>query len=163
MDLKLNGLSQRSAVNIQVIGPDVGFVKGSGNSNSPKEYSFVDNNSLSGKVDYRLKQIDNDGAYEYSDVVSVTIKMPTEFSLEQNYPNPFNPDTSIKYSVAEDSFVTIKVYNTLGEEVATLVNGEESAGNYKLDFNASRLPSGIYIYRMRTNNFTSSKKMLLLK
>jgi Secretion system C-terminal sorting domain/FG-GAP-like repeat len=141
----------------------IGFVNGYGNSNSPKEYSFTDKPDGGTQFSYRLKQIDNDGKFQFSKVVEVSLNGPVMFSLEQNYPNPFNPSTKIKYSVAKAEFVTIKLYNTLGEEVATLVNEEKSAGNYKLDFNASGLPSGVYIYEMRTNDFTSTKKMLMLK
>ena len=134
-DLVTNdGDSQSSLVNSHWL--LVGFVKGNGNSNSPKEYSFVDNNSLSGKVDYRLKQIDNNGEFQYSNTVEVSLSAPTEFSLEQNYPNPFNPGTTIKYSVANAGFVTMKLYNIVGEEVATLVNEEEPAGYYKVEFSA---------------------------
>jgi Secretion system C-terminal sorting domain len=151
----------------------VGFVKGNGNSNSPKEYSFVDNNSLSGKVDYRLKQIDNDGSFKYSQIVEASFMKPDKFELSQNYPNPFNPGTTIKYSVANAGFVTMKLYNIVGEEVATLVNEEESAGYYKVEFsakggsasggNASNLASGIYFYTLTAGNFRETKKLVLLK
>ena len=141
----------------------IGFVKGSGNSNSLKEYSFVDNNSLSGKVDYRLKQIDNDGEFKYSNIVEVSLSAPTKFSLEQNYPNPFNPGTTIKYSIAKDSFVTMKLYNIVGEEVATLVNEEKPAGYYQIKFDASNLASGVYFYTLSTGNFRETKKLVLLK
>jgi hypothetical protein len=86
-----------------------------------------------------------------------------EFDLEQNYPNPFNPGTLIKYSLAEGSNVTLKVYDVLGNEVAVLVNSNQEAGSYDVDFNASNLASGLYIYTLNTGNFTSSKKMMLLK
>ncbi len=88
---------------------------------------------------------------------------PSEFKLYQNYPNPFNPSTVIKYSVAEESFVNIKVYNVLGTEVATLVNEKKTPGSYELNFGGEKLPSGVYVYRIEAGNFTSSKKMLLVK
>lgn len=86
-----------------------------------------------------------------------------EFSLEQNYPNSFNPSTKIRYELPERSFVTIKVYDVLGEEVATLVNEEKSAGNYEVEFDAAGLSSGIYFYTLSTGNFLSTKKMILLR
>ena len=83
--------------------------------------------------------------------------------LEQNYPNPFNPSTKIRYSIPEHSSVTLKVFNLLGEEIETLVNGEQSAGVYEATFDASNLSSGIYFYTLQTENFSSSKKMILIK
>jgi hypothetical protein len=86
-----------------------------------------------------------------------------KFNLEQNYPNPFNPSTKIKYEVVDKSFVTIKVYDVIGREVATLVNGEQSTGTYQVEFNASILPSGVYFYQLKTGNYLETKKMMLLK
>ncbi len=94
------------------------------------------------------------------DIIS---SQPTEFSLSQNYPNPFNPTTSFEYSLAENSFVAVKVYDVLGREVATLVNSNKDAGKYRLDFDASNLPSGLYIYELRTENFVQTRKMMLMK
>ena len=88
---------------------------------------------------------------------------PSEFSLSQNYPNPFNPSTAINFSIAEKGFVTLKVFNLLGQEVALLVNEEKAAGHYNVNFNASQLASGMYVYRLQTENFTSTKKMILMK
>ncbi len=88
---------------------------------------------------------------------------PDNFQLEQNYPNPFNPTTIIRYSIPESSFATIKVYDMLGNEVETLVNEEHPAGNYEVDFNAEGLSSGLYFYKLQTDNFVGTKKMLLLK
>ncbi|MBT8380599.1 MAG: VCBS repeat-containing protein [Ignavibacteria bacterium] len=90
-------------------------------------------------------------------------QLPTEFNLYQNYPNPFNPSTLIKYSIPSESFVTLKVYNVLGTEVATLVNEKKTPGFYELNFGGEKLPSGVYVYRIETGSFTSSKKMLLIK
>jgi hypothetical protein len=88
---------------------------------------------------------------------------PTIFSLSQNYPNPFNPTTEIKYSIPESGMVTLKVYNLLGQELVTLVNLEQKSGNYTVNFNASKLASGVYMYRIQTGNFSLTKKMTLLK
>jgi len=141
----------------------IGFVNGSGNSNSPKQYSFIDSNPSGGsKFFYRLKQIDNDGTYEYSDEVEVEI-IPDEFVLYQNYPNPFNPVTFIKYEIPELSLVTLKVFDVLGSEVAILVNEEKPIGNYEIEFNGTELPSGIYFYRLQAGTFIETKKMVLMK
>ena len=85
------------------------------------------------------------------------------FTLEQNYPNPFNPSTSIKYSLAERSAVSLKVYDVLGNEVVTLVNTTQSIGDYDINFDAANLASGLYIYTLKAGSFTSTKKMMLLK
>ncbi len=90
-------------------------------------------------------------------------KIPMKFELSQNYPNPFNPSTIIKYSVPKGQLVTLKVYNMLGQEVATLVNNQQNAGNYEVTFNADKLASGIYFYTLNAGSFVSTKKMILLK
>ena len=127
----------------------VGFVHGHGNSNSPKEYSYTDKNLTGGtKFQYRLKQIDNDGKYEYSKEVEVKV-VPKDINLLQNYPNPFNPVTEIKFTLPEAAKVTLRVYNIIGQEVANLVNGIEEAGFHSIKFEGSNLPSGTYIYRLR--------------
>ncbi|MGB5848565.1 MAG: T9SS type A sorting domain-containing protein, partial [Ignavibacteriaceae bacterium] len=142
----------------------LGFVEGNGNSNSPKEYSFVDNNvSNAGTYYYRLKQIDNDGAYEYSKSISVDFDSPAKFDLEQNYPNPFNPSTTIRFNLPDNEFVSLKIFNTLGEEVQTLFEGNLNAGTHTYNFNADGLPSGLYIYRLSTNAYSKTKKMMLMK
>jgi len=141
----------------------VGFVNGAGNSNSTKEYSFTDKSAVSGKYVYRLKQIDNDGQYTFSKEVEVDLGTPTAFALEQNYPNPFNPTTTMQYSVSSKQFVTIKVFDMLGREVAVLVNGEKEPGTYTTEFSLTGLASGTYIYRMQAGDFVQTKKMILLK
>ena len=112
---------------------------------------------------YRLKQIDFGGRYEYSDEIEVEVTGPLAFELGQNYPNPFNPSTLIEYSIPENGFVTLDVYNLLGEKVATLANGVHEAGRYEVNFDASNLASGIYVYSLKSGSFTSVKKMLLMK
>ncbi len=148
---------------------EVGFVDGHGNSNSPKEYSFIDTSPLSGAVSYRLKQVDIDGTFEYSDVVTVELDSPKQFKFSQNYPNPFNPTTMISYTLPTDSKVKIEIFNTLGQSVAVLVNDNKTAGYYESSWDASNLPSGIYLISIRAegldskSNFSQVKKALLLK
>ena len=163
----------------------IGFIEGHGNSNTPKKYSFVDTKisefltnfgSLDGILNYRLKQIDLDGKFEYSKIITVkaekVLSLPTEFTLEQNYPNPFNPTTTIAYSIpaleARNTqspllHVTLKIYDMLGNEVATLVNEHKQTGKYKVNFDAKNLTSGVYLYTLRTGQFNQFRKMLLLK
>ncbi|MHA2098762.1 MAG: T9SS type A sorting domain-containing protein [Candidatus Kariarchaeaceae archaeon] len=143
---------------------NIGFVAGHGNSNSSKDYIYRDPATVpSGIYFYRLKQLDNDGSYEYSDIVSVDISVPSNFQLTQNYPNPFNPETRIEFSIPKTQLVSIKVYNLLGEFVTELINEVKEPGKYSVLFNASRLPSGIYVYRLETSGYTANRKMTLLK
>ena len=142
----------------------VGFVNGSGNSNSIKEYSFTETNIGSGKYYYRLKKIDKDGGFIYSNAVEVNITaLPTEYTLYQNYPNPFNPSTKISYQLPKSSFVTLKVYDIIGREISTLVNEQQNAGQYEVAFDGSKLASGEYLYRIQAGDFISIKKLVLLK
>jgi len=142
---------------------NAGFVSGRGNSLEPTAYSFVDKGLESGKYIYRLKQVDYDGTTTYSAEVEVEVGTPTVFALEQNYPNPFNPSTVIKYSIPVDGMVSLNIYNTLGEKVTTLVSTIQKAGSYEVSFNASKLASGVYIYRLESGNFSTVKKMILNK
>jgi len=146
----------------------LGFVKGHGNSNSPKYYTFTDNLiASSGKYFYRLKQIDIDGAFEYSDEVEVNFGAPAKYELSQNYPNPFNPTTNIRFTLPEAGNVKLAVYNLLGQKVADLVNRNMEAGFHNITFNGSSagggLTSGIYIYRLEAGNNVMIKKMQLVK
>jgi 3-phytase len=145
----------------------IGFVEGSGNSNSPKDYSFTDDLTLTPDLTYtlryRLKQLDTDGKFEYSKVIEVELGSPQKFELSQNYPNPFNPETKITYSLTESGNVKLTVYNLLGEQVAVLVNEFKEAGFHTINFNAENLLSGIYIYRINAEQFSDTKKMLLIK
>jgi hypothetical protein len=153
----------------------IGFVEGNGTTNAPKEYLFSDNNLIAGKYSYRLKQIDRDGSFTYSPSVEVIINgAPTAFALEQNYPNPFNPSTTIGFTLSpnpspsgrgEGVRVTLKVYNAVGQEVATLVNNEllEAGVYHQKQFNASHLASGIYFARLTSGGKTMLKKMMLIK
>ncbi|MBP9580805.1 MAG: T9SS type A sorting domain-containing protein [Ignavibacteriaceae bacterium] len=143
----------------------VGFVRGNGTTTEPKAYSFSDELDVNGTetIYYRLKQVDYNGAFEYSDVVSVVFDLPTDFALGQNYPNPFNPTSKIKYSVPQSGLVSIVVYDLTGQEVATIINEVKEPGNYEINFNAGGLSSGVYFYRMTADNFTQVKKMSILK
>ena len=134
-----------------------------GNSNSPNSYSFIDKNPQPSEVKYRLKQIDNDGSYEYSSEVLVDLGTPASFKLVQNYPNPFNPSTMISYHLPEASQVTLKIYDILGKEVSSLVNERQEAGMYNTSFDASKLTTGIYIARLSAGKYTKSIKMSLVK
>lgn len=129
----------------------IGFVVGSGNSNSPKDYLFVNKlkNLTSTSLRYRLKQINTDGSYHYSSIVEVEIEnIPTKFVLYQNYPNPFYPSTTIKFVLPKHTKVMLEVFNIIGEKVATLVNKELNAGYHKVEFIGNGLPSGVFIYRL---------------
>ncbi len=141
----------------------IGFIKGNGTINSVINYSFTDVTAINGnKYKYRLKQVDFDGSYNFSNEIEADLS-PKEFKLFQNYPNPFNPTTSIQYSVSSNQFVRLKVYDIAGREVATLVNENKQPGIYEAKFDASSLSSGVYIYRLITTDYTDIKKMILLK
>ena len=114
-------------------------------------------------LEYRLKQIDFNGQYSYSEIITVDNLAPNGFVLEQNFPNPFNPSTNIKYAITNKQFVSLKVYDVLGNEIVTLVNEEKPAGSYEVEFNANRLSAGVYYYSIVTDNFVQTKKMILLK
>jgi hypothetical protein len=159
----------------------IGFVQGKGTTSEINYYSFIDNEITSGIQYYRLKQIDFDGSFEYTQVVEVVIGIPTEYSLSQNFPNPFNPVTKINYTIpnvetrhaSSLQMVTLKIYDALGNEVATLVNEEKQPGIYEVEFSAKggsasggdgcNFPSGIYFYQLKAGNFIETKKMVLLK
>ncbi|MFA7418297.1 MAG: right-handed parallel beta-helix repeat-containing protein [Melioribacteraceae bacterium] len=151
----------------------IGFVQGHGNSNSLKDYTFIDNTPPNGKIKYRLKQIDFNGVFEYSNEIETNNSLPTNFSLNQNYPNPFNPETTIEYTIpanvkGETIYVTLKVFDVLGREVATLVDEFKQAGSYKVTFNVETrhgvsLPSGVYFYKLQSGSYSETKKLILMK
>lgn len=148
----------------------VSFIKSAGTTTEPQQYSFKDSRLVSGKYSYRLKIVDLDGTYSYSDAVEVEIGLPTNYSLSQNYPNPFNPTTRIDYQLPFDAKVQIELYSITGEKIATLVSGDVSAGYHTYELNASRLnlASGIYFYRIsavdvQNGKFIDTKKLVLLK
>jgi hypothetical protein len=158
---------------LTVIWASVGVVQASGTSTTPRKYSYTDKNLQAGKYQYRLKMLDNDGSFKYSKIEETEVALPKNFELSQNYPNPFNPSTKINYSLPSDSKVTLEVYSTNGERIARLVNENQTAGFYSVNFGFSSLnksvSSGVYFYRIiavdnaKGNQFTSIKKMMLLK
>jgi len=141
----------------------IGFVKGAGNSNSPKEYSFIDKTALYGTYSYRLKQIDLDGSYDYSDAVTVTVGSRPQVYDVKNYPNPFNPETNIRFELPNSGNVNLSIYNLLGEKVATLVDEYKEEGIYQEAFDARNLPSGVYFSVLQAGSSIIMKKMLLVK
>lgn len=141
----------------------IGFVLGNGTTNSFHSYQFNDKDLFAGNYQYRLKQIDNNGQYKYSPTVEVII-LPNQFALYQNYPNPFNPSTTISYDLPANEFVILKIYDVLGNEIATLINEEQQAGFHSSLFIVnSSLSSGMYFYSLQTSNKTLTNKMLLIK
>ncbi len=140
----------------------IGFINGNGTSAAEHGYSFNDFNLAPGNYQYRLKQIDFNGNFTYSKVLEVSVS-PNSFSLSQNYPNPFNPSTNIGFSISDFGFVTLKVYNIQGKEVATLINKEMQPGSYQIKFDGSNLASGIYFYKLSSGNYHQVKKMILMK
>jgi len=141
-----------------------------------QQNSFIDKDIESGSYSYRLKQIDIDGSYSYSNIVEVACNLqPITFELYQNYPNPFNPTTTIKYSIPAEVNplpggargglnVTLKIFDILGNEIATLINEQQRPGNYEVEFDGSKLSSGVYFYRLQTDGgINLTKKFVLLK
>lgn len=143
----------------------VGFVNGNGTTNSPNSYEFKDRNLLPGNYNYRLKQIDLNGNFEYHNLSDeVIIGTPKNFQLDQNYPNPFNPTTRISFELPEEGRTSLVIYDMLGKEVIKLVNNEnKSAGRYTVEFNGSNLSSGVYFYRLESNKFEQTMRMVLIK
>jgi len=141
----------------------LGFVDGKGNSNVTNSYEFTDNSQNFGKVTYRLKQVDFDGQFTYSNTIEVNAGLPKELILLQNYPNPFNPTTTISYAIPVAGNINVKIYNSLGQEVATLYNGYQEAGIKQLNFNANKLNSGIYYCVVNFGKSNKVIKMLLIK
>lgn len=142
----------------------IGFVNGSGNSNQLINYTYTDRSVNSGIYNYRLKQTDFNGNYQYYFLNNeVVIGRPSEFSLSQNYPNPFNPSTTINYDVPKNADVKLILYNVSGKSVMTLVDNNQSPGYYSVKLNANDLASGIYFYTLTAEDFTETKSLMLLK
>lgn len=141
----------------------IGFVGGSGTKTEKQFYFFIDEPSANGIYLYRIKQIDFDGSYEYSNVIEVNFVTQKSFVLYQNYPNPFNPSTTFGYYVPSPSKVTIKVFDALGSEVTILVNEQKQSGLHEVTFNAAKLPSGLYLCQMTADDQSFTMKMILTK
>jgi hypothetical protein len=145
----------------------IGFTEGNGSTTEPKAYSYTDQvgNIEAAAFKYRLKQIDFDGNFEYSDEVTVENSeiLPAEYFLSQNYPNPFNPSTTIEFTIPQKEFVSLVIYDVLGNEVATLINKEKAPGSYEVLFDAAEFGSGVYIYSLKAGSFAQTKKMILMK
>ena len=142
------------------------FVAGHGTTLAPQHYSFVDKSGVVSGAYYRLKQTDLDGSVHYTESVRVDAageKVPQNYLLEQNSPNPFNPTTTIRFGLPKDGFVSLKLYNVLGQVVRTLVEEQRVAGYYEVRLDASNLSSGTYIYRLESGKFVSTKKLLLVR
>jgi hypothetical protein len=146
------------------------LIPGYGTTNEPHDYTWTDSNASIARWYYRLKQVDLGGPVHYTEPVIVDVttgaaqhKAPFEFRLEQNYPNPFNPSTRIAYSVQGSGFTSLKVFDILGREVATLVNELKQAGTYEVNFDASKLSSGVYMYRLQSAGLSVTRKLLLTR
>ncbi len=154
---------EKSNVKGQTEFSSVGFVTGKGTTTEKTFYSYSDKNEKPGTYSYRLKQIDFDGTFSYSSEVEIEVTGPKDFALYQNYPNPFNPSTTIKFALPIKTNLSLSVYNTLGEKVAEIFNGELEEGYHEMMFNASGLSSGIYFYKIESENYSATKKLMLLK
>ncbi len=141
----------------------VGFAEGKGTSTAPIEYTFHDRVTRAGRYAYRLKQIDRDGSFQYSQEVEIVVLAPTAFALHHNYPNPFNPSTTIEYELPEELPVRLAVYDNLGREVKILVDGIQQPGYYRAIFDAVGYASGLYYCRLETKEQTHVARMLLMK
>lgn len=141
----------------------IGFVNGFGSTTEENNYSFTDNDLQSYRIYYRLKQIDFNGNFKFSDVVMIEDAVLNEFQLYRNYPNPFNPSTTIKYSLPRQSRIKISLYNILGNLVETLFDGEQTTGIHRLILNAKDLSSGVYFVSMEADHFNKSIKISVVK
>jgi hypothetical protein len=142
----------------------IAFIQGKGTTTQVNGYSYSDFVGQVGNYYYRLKQVNYDGTFEYSNEIMVNvIALPGQYALAQNYPNPFNPTTSIEFIIPQAGLVNLSVFNLLGEKVAQLVNEVKESGNYSVAFDASNLSSGIYIYTLQVNGNILTKKMTLLR
>jgi hypothetical protein len=158
-----DGLHLQDRVHLDWV--NIGFVEGNGTTNTPNEYSFTDKNLKAGKYSYRLKQVDRDGTFSYSQEVEAEVgSVPLVFALDQNYPNPFNPNTTIGFTLKESGMTTLKIYDIVGREVATLVNEHLEAGVYhQRMFNASQFASGVYFATLTAEGKSQIRKLSLMK
>jgi hypothetical protein len=140
----------------------IGYIIGNGSSSTNNYYNYTDQHPAAGINRYRLKQIDYNGSFEYSEEVAVDFT-PAEYYLQQNYPNPFNPTTTINFSIPKEDFVNVTIFNSLGEKTITLVNGVMTSGSHTLTFDAHGLASGMYILKLTSGSYSKTIKMNLLK
>jgi len=168
-EINNQGFDIQRKSNSEVVWEKIGFVPGFGTTTEPRTYSFTDETITNGTYSYRLKQLDYDGTFEYSDEIVVEVDFnPSDYSLAQNFPNPFNPNTIVQFQVPKPSDVTIKIYDMLGQEIRILFAGQVASGKYTIEWNGlndsgERMSSGNYIYRMTAGDFADTKQMILLK
>ncbi len=142
----------------------INHVAGTGNSIQNQNYSLTDRGLAMGSYNYRLKQIDLNGNFEYFELTNdVVVGIPNQYNLSQNYPNPFNPSTNIDFEIPQSGFVSIKLYDMTGKEVATLVNDFKPAGYYSINYSSGNISSGIYFYTLTSGKFVSTKKLNVIK
>lgn len=145
------------------------FVAGHGTTSQPQNYAYLDNSAQAGSWQYRLRQVDLDGTEHFTEPISISSptavaeQAPIEYALKQNYPNPFNPTTTIAYDVPRTSHVKLTIHNTLGQEVARLVDARLEPGRYETQWQAAGFASGIYFYRLESKEFTRVMKLVVLK
>lgn len=142
---------------------EIGFEQGKGTTTERNFYSFEDQPFYDGTYHYRLRQIDFDGSFTYSNEVEVNLFSVKSFALSQNYPNPFNPSTTISFQLPDESFISLKVYDAIGTEVETIAEGKYPAGVHEVIFNADNLSSGLYLYRIISGNTELTRKMMVVK
>ncbi|KAA0259831.1 MAG: T9SS C-terminal target domain-containing protein, partial [Chlorobiota bacterium] len=146
----------------------IGFVKGAGTTTSAQSYKFTDESAQAGKNFYRLRQIDMNGEFTYTDAIEVDLLLAGDFAIHQNYPNPFNPSTMIKFNLPSAAKVNITVFDIMGSEVANILDKDLTQGSHSVEFNASNLASGSYLYTITATTtdgkmYKESRKMQLLK
>jgi len=158
------GFYVERAVNEEKNWQRIGFIEGAGTSSQQHRYEFIDDSaSEAGTYYYRLKQVDTNGAYQYSKSVNFAVSAPSEYSLSQNYPNPFNPTTNIVFQIKEEGMVFMAMYDLLGRQVKTLVNESMKPGTHRIALDASDLSAGVYFYSLKAGSFNEMKKMTLIK
>lgn len=161
-ELNNHGFEVQRSINFSDF-ESIAFINGAGSTTDRKNYSFSVNENYSGLIQYRLKQIDYDGSFSYSQIVEVDLTLPEKFILYQNYPNPFNPVTTIRFELPEGGLTELKVFDITGNEIAELIKEIKNAGTYSVSYDASKLSSGVYFYTLKINNRTFTNRMILIK
>jgi hypothetical protein len=146
------------------------FIPGHGTTNEPHTYTFTDVAPGAGLWQYRLKQVDLNGAVHFAEPIQIDVvtgvrekNTPLAFALAQNFPNPFNPTTTIEFALPKAGYTTLKIFNLLGQEVGSLVDGLVDAGRHTTTWNASALPSSVYLYKLTSNGAVQTKRLVLMK